>query len=160
MIVRLHLNGELLKAVLNRAGYELRAVPTKDGGTVRRWVRASSPSPQADVAQLQRQLAEEHGVKLHLSHRDGVTTLHNVTVPKELRGRGTGEAVLRRLTAHADQYGHTLALTAEDPEGRGSSARLQRWYKRHGFVENHGRRKDYEIQEGMYRRPQTSASRA
>ncbi|MCA9558079.1 MAG: hypothetical protein KC583_05870 [Myxococcales bacterium] len=45
MILRLRLTPELCKAVLSRAGYELRPVPAKGGGTVRRWVRSAGAAP-------------------------------------------------------------------------------------------------------------------
>jgi DNA topoisomerase IB len=106
------------------------------------------------VKALQGHLETTHGAKVSVTHRRGTTTLHMVKVPDSKRGKGTGNAVMHAITRHADKYGHTVALTAE-PHGKGglSKTKLKAWYKRHGFVDNKGRKKDYAIRESMYREP-------
>lgn len=113
------------------------------------------------VKALSEHVSAHHKVKLSLSHRDGKTTLHKVVVPKSERGKGTGDAVMAALNRHADEHGHTIALTPEPLHGEGGSkAKLKKWYKRHGFVDNKGRNKDYEVSETMLRPPQSLAKSA
>ncbi len=78
--------------------------------------------------------------------------LHKIIVPKEMRGGGVGEKILNALIEYADTVNKTIVLDASGDFG-GSVSKLKKWYKRHGFVENKGRNKDYEISYGMYREP-------
>ncbi len=113
------------------------------------------------VKALGEHVSAHHKVKLSLSHRGGKTTLHKVVVPHAERGKGTGDAVMAALNRHADEHGHTIALTPEPIHGEGGSkAKLKRWYKRHGFVDNKGRNKDYEVSETMLRPPQARLAKS
>ena len=80
-------------------------------------------------------------------------TLSKVVVPKEARGTGIGTDFMEALTRHADDVGKTTALTPSSDFG-GNKARLVKFYRRHGFIPNAGRSKDYAISETMYRPPQ------
>jgi hypothetical protein len=60
---------------------------------------------------------------------------------------------MRDVCDVADRAGVRVTLTPTDEFGA-SKKKLVAWYKRHGFVENKGRHKDYETQAGMYRDPQ------
>lgn len=113
------------------------------------------------VKALQDHLAAHHGVKVSLSHSRGTTTVNTVVVPKDRRGQGAGDAVMHAVKRHADAHGHRITLTAENPENASKGkTKLKQWYKRHGFVENKGRNKDYEVSEGMYRDPKAGISKA
>lgn len=82
--------------------------------------------------------------------------LHNLIVPKESRGQGVGSAVITELTNLADKHGARVILSPglqDDRHGTTSRGRLVNFYKRFGFVENKGRKKDFRISEGMYRDP-------
>lgn len=65
--------------------------------------------------------------------------------------QGIGTAFMTELVALADQYGARIRLTPALDFGATSIARLKRFYKRFGFVENRGRNKDFSISESMYR---------
>ena len=78
--------------------------------------------------------------------------VHKIIVPKEKRGEGVGEKILKTVLEYADTIGKTVVLDASGDFG-GSVNKLKKWYKRHGFVENKGRKQDYEISYGMYRLP-------
>ena len=80
-------------------------------------------------------------------------TLSKVVVNKEARGTGIGTDFMEALTRHADDVGKTTALTPSADFG-GNKARLVKFYRRHGFIPNAGRSKDYAISESMYRPPQ------
>lgn len=74
--------------------------------------------------------------------------LHSIEVDQTQRKRGVGERTLAVITAWADANDQTILLTPQ-----GSKRRLERWYRRHGFVRNKGRNKDFRYWESMYRRP-------
>lgn len=90
---------------------------------------------------------------------DGSLYLQTIEVPRGYRKQGVGSQVMAELTSFADQRGSRIVLSPDVRDaGRGttSRARLVRFYKRFGFVENKGRHKDYRISEGMYREPHAS----
>lgn len=99
------------------------------------------------------QLAEHPGLKLDAARSNaGHIVVSGIVVPRERRGRGIGEAVMRQFIALADEHGDTLALTPS-PDFGGSVTRLRRWCGRLGFRANKGRGVDFEIGEDMVRRP-------
>lgn len=92
------------------------------------------------------------GINHSISHKNGITTVHKIVVKKEDRNRGLGSKAMKAITDHADQHGHKLVLSPSSDFG-GSKSRLNKFYKRHGFVENKGRNKDFSTRETMYREP-------
>jgi len=89
--------------------------------------------------------------------RPDTISLDMIEVPKSNRKQGIGTAVMNDLITYADQQGKRIVLTPglrDDRHGTTSRARLVKFYKRFGFVENKGRNKDYSISSGMYREPQ------
>lgn len=95
----------------------------------------------------------KHGDKLDAYLMEGDRlNLSKVVVPKEARGSGVGSAFMEDLVSAADKQGKTVTLTPSSDFG-GNKARLEKFYKRFGFVPNKGRTKDYEISEAMYRLP-------
>lgn len=91
---------------------------------------------------------------------DRVLSVDLLVVPSGTRGQGVGSRVMEAVTKYADQHGAIVVLTPDDPTdtltdlGRKRyKARLVRWYKRFGFVENKGRQKDFRFRESMYRLP-------
>jgi len=82
--------------------------------------------------------------------------LNMIAVPKADRKQGIGGKALDELTDFADQQGKRIKLSVgqkDDVFGTTSRTRLVKFYKRHGFVENKGRNKDFTISEGMFRDP-------
>jgi len=110
------------------------------------------PGSREHLRALGKHLEEHHGVKLDVFHHGDKVNLSRVVVPKDKRSGGTGSAVMDALHRFADAHGKTMTLTPSGDYG-GSVPRLKKFYKRHGYVENKGRKKDYEISEGMYREP-------
>lgn len=109
--------------------------------------------------QLRNEIAEIDGVKtINLfESRDNKLKLDTIIVDKDKRKTGIGTDVMERIISFADQNGQTVTLTPaiqDDFQGTTSRARLVKFYKRFGFVENKGRKKDFTISEGMYREPQ------
>ena len=60
-----------------------------------------------------------------------------------------GSAFMQDLTAHADQYGDTMALSPSKDFGASSVSRLKEFYGGFGFVKN----RDDSISETMIRLP-------
>lgn len=88
----------------------------------------------------------------------GDVCLSMIRVKPGERGRGCAERALAALVAWADEHEQVLTATP-DPvplpgEGRMNRERLRRWYVRHGFIRNRGRRARLEYSEAMYRLPQ------
>lgn len=85
--------------------------------------------------------------------KDKGYTLSKIIVPKNSRKQGVGKAVMSELTQAADNEGAVIKLTPSKDFGATSTARLKKFYKQFGFVENKGRYKDFSIKETMYRLP-------
>lgn len=79
--------------------------------------------------------------------------LSRIVVPKEMRGQGVGSSVMQDLIDYADETGKQVRLTPSDAFG-GNTARLKKFYKEFGFVENKGKNKDFTTMESMIRSPQ------
>jgi GNAT superfamily N-acetyltransferase len=99
---------------------------------------------------------QQRGIDSYISEglpggRSGLT-LSSVKVPKAERGKGLGSEFMEDLVNYADQTGQRVYLTPATDFGASSVARLKKFYKRFGFVENKGRNKDYTTREGMFRR--------
>ena len=91
---------------------------------------------------------------------EGTIFIDSIKLPKDLRGEGIGSEFIKTVTDYADNNGVKVALTADGDFG-GSKAGQVRLYKRHGFIDNKGRNKDYSIRENMIREPkQTKYSKA
>lgn len=110
------------------------------------------PSP----IEFSKQLEEKHGVTVDLLGNlsdDKPLTLSKIVVPKEQRGKGIGKQVMQEIVDYADQHGKTITLTPVKDFGATSVARLTKFYKEFGFVENKGKNKDFTTKESMYRKP-------
>jgi predicted GNAT family N-acyltransferase len=95
------------------------------------------------------------GVDHSLSHNknNNSITIHKIVVKKEQRNKGVGSKAMKVITNHADKKNLKVFLTPSSDFG-GNKKRLINFYKRHGFVENKGKFRDYSTQEDMYRIPQ------
>lgn len=100
---------------------------------------------------------KEH-VDHSISENDHRITLHKLVVDKDRRGVGYGSDFMKHLTDYADLTGKRVELTPSTDFGATSKARLVKFYKGHGFVENKGRNKDFSISNTMYRHPDKSVN--
>ena len=96
---------------------------------------------------------EEHGIESDLWNGKNAIELSKIIVPKEKRGEGLGSKFMEDLISHADKEGKRVDLSPSKDFGASSVARLKEFYKKHGFVENKGRNKDFSISHSMYRNP-------
>lgn len=112
---------------------------------------------------------QEWAADVHQRHRDaglksfavamtraGDLALDALIVERGSQRAGLGSTVMRELTRFADANGLRIVLSPALPNdhwGTTSRARLVKFYKRFGFVENKGRHKDFRLSAGMFREP-------
>jgi hypothetical protein len=96
-------------------------------------------------------IAASLGSKLSLSKIKNRVTISMISVPE--KGKGTGSKILEMICKYADLNQLKLVLTPEKIEGTSSVERLERFYKRFGFVKNKGKEKDFSFMDAMYRNP-------
>lgn len=110
-----------------------------------------------DVDKFTEDMQKRHGISLSMSKTpQGYLHLNEISVPKDKRKQGIGTAAMKDITDYADRNNHrvTLNLNQRDPDwGTTSASRLSKFYKRHGFVSNKGKHKDFSISASMYREP-------
>jgi GNAT superfamily N-acetyltransferase len=83
--------------------------------------------------------------------RSGDIRLNNIWIPPEKRNQGIGTRVMKGLSKYADKQGKRITLN-QAPE-RGKKAKLQKFYKSHGFEANKGRNKDFTTRDTHIRNP-------
>tara|TARA_R110002012_G_scaffold320193_1_gene542718 strand:- start:177 stop:1424 length:1248 start_codon:yes stop_codon:yes gene_type:complete len=110
------------------------------------------------VEQLSESIKGKKGIKTLSLYEDrkGNIKLDTIIVDKGGRGSGVGSEAMEDIIKYADKNNKLVKLTPavkDDFQGTTSQARLRKFYKRFGFVENKGRNKDYAISELMYREP-------
>lgn len=114
---------------------------------VRDWAMGVQEAAGPDV--------KEFTVYLH----NGELRLGTLHIDLGAQRAGLGTAIMKELTAFADAHNVRISLTPADRNsawGTTSRARLVKFYKRFGFVENTGR--NYEPSTGpMYREPSINA---
>ena len=76
--------------------------------------------------------------------------INKIETPKHLQGKGHANSELKELLTHADKEKIPVALSPTSEFGS-SKTRLTKWYRRHGFVPNKGRNKDFRTQQTMVR---------
>jgi len=69
--------------------------------------------------------------------------LDKIFIPKEMRGMGIGTEIITALKEYSQRANKPIVLNPE-PE-KGKKGALQRFYERNEFVDNAGRRKDYDL---------------
>ncbi len=87
---------------------------------------------------------------------NGDLKLMMIRVTKDKLHQGIGTKAMEKLISYADLKGSRIILTPalkDSHSGTTSRTRLVNFYKRFGFVENSGRKKDFTISDLMYREP-------
>lgn len=75
-------------------------------------------------------------IGLEVWEQDEKMEIDSIVIPKHLRGQGMGTKVMNIICDYADQKNKPLFLTPSTMYGASSVARLERFYKRFGFVRN------------------------
>lgn len=134
-----------------------------------RLTRKASPEElQVRVDAFAKQMMEEHPLEdfdLRVN-RNGTVRLELIHMSRASRNEGEGTAVMKKLAQFADENDVVLVLAVAGKEKRAdwgttSKARLERFYRRFGFVSNRGQRKrfEYSIYDTMYRDPRPAPKR-
>lgn len=113
------------------------------------------------IPQVIQRLKEKYpDAEVRLNRRDnGDIRLEHLAVAKDKRKQGIGSQIMQDLANFADANGVRMTLTTgvRDPHfGTTSRARLSKFYKRFGFIDNRGRNKDFSISDNMLRVPTKS----
>jgi GNAT superfamily N-acetyltransferase len=103
--------------------------------------------------------------EVYIVPNTGDIHLASIVVRKDQHGQGIGTKIMDDLLAYADAHGRRVTLTPMEKNseyGTTSSARLQKFYKRFGFVPNKGKHKDFRTRDSMIRpaKPLREASRS
>lgn len=92
-------------------------------------------------------------VEWSIYEKEGDITLSKIVVPKDSRGEGAGTKAMEDLIQYADTKGKRILLTPSKDFGGSSTSRLTDFYKRFGFTENKGGKRDFSTRELMIREP-------
>lgn len=103
------------------------------------------------LADLRQQWADA-GIKNAVFEKYGTISVSQIVVPDGQRNAGKGTKFMQELVAYADRTGQRITLSPSADFG-GNKARLVKFYKRFGFIENKGRSRDFTIRESMFREP-------
>jgi predicted GNAT family N-acyltransferase len=97
---------------------------------------------------------DDANISHSISHnkKSNTISVNKIVVNKENRNKGVGSSAMKAITSHADKYKKRIELTPSSDFG-GNKSRLVSFYKKHGFIENKGKHKDYSISHTMYREP-------
>lgn len=96
---------------------------------------------------------KEHGLEADVYDTPHGIELSKIALPKDKRGEGIGSSYMEDLVGHADKHQKRVLLTPDTSFGATSVNRLKDFYKKHGFVENKGKHKDFSTRHSMYREP-------
>lgn len=155
-----------LRELLDRLGVDIHSA-TRDeiDAAIARWEAEGdaafgfdqSPVTADEIEALETRLEKDLGLKtLSLFLSRGNLRVNLITVARDEQGQGKGSEAMRQIVEFADARDLRVVLSPaqqDDHQGTTSRARLVKFYKRFGFVENKGRNKDFSISEAMYREP-------
>ena len=88
-------------------------------------------------------------ISLRINEYENKIKLDKIYIPKEMRGRGIGTEIIAALKEYSQKVGKPIVLNPE-PE-KGKKGALQRFYERNDFVNNTGRRKDFDLSDTFSR---------
>ena len=80
---------------------------------------------------------------LRINEYENKIKLEKISVPVELRNQGIGTEIINVLKEYSQRVSKPIVLNPE-PE-KGKKGALQRFYERNEFVDNAGRKKDYDL---------------
>lgn len=113
-------------------------------------IRFAKTAPAAGLSDIKAKYRDD--VQYLFMHESADTVyLDNIVVKVQNRGKGVGQRILDDIIGYADRNGKRVALTPTSEFG--TQKRLEKWYKKNGFVKNSGRNADYSLNETMYRNP-------
>jgi ribosomal protein S18 acetylase RimI-like enzyme len=93
------------------------------------------------------------GVDNLLSEKDGTIYISKISISKPNRGKGLGSSAMEDITKYADETNQIIVLSPDTSFGGTSVDRLGKFYKRFGFKDNRGGKKNFKYRETMIRYP-------
>jgi hypothetical protein len=97
------------------------------------------------------------GLVLRINEYENKIKLEKISVPAVLRNQGIGTEIINVLKEYSQRVSKPIVLNPE-PE-KGKKGALQRFYERNEFVDNAGRKKDYDLTDTfsrtMYYKPKS-----
>ena len=88
-------------------------------------------------------LAKYPGLVLRINEYENKIKLEKISVPVALRNQGIGTEIINVLKEYSQRVSKPIVLNPEPEKGKKGS--LQRFYERNEFVDNAGRKKDYDL---------------
>jgi GNAT superfamily N-acetyltransferase len=85
---------------------------------------------------------------LYMHPRGDDIKLDTIAIHKEHQGSGVGSKVIEKIKDFADTHKKRVILTAgvrDKDFGTTSQSRLDKFYKKHGFIPNKGKSKDFSL---------------
>jgi GNAT superfamily N-acetyltransferase len=110
--------------------------------------------PHEVLSKISRAYGRKHkGVNVDTSHssKTGNIRVNQLWVPPDQQGKGIGTRVMKGLGKYADKTGKKITLN-QDPDP-GKKAKLQKFYKSHGFEANKGKKRDLSTRDTYIRNP-------
>ena len=86
---------------------------------------------------------------LRIDEYDNKIKLEKIHVPKEMRNQGIGTEIITALKEYSQRVNKPIALNPESEKGKKGA--LQRFYERNEFINNTGRRKDFDLSDTFSR---------
>lgn len=93
------------------------------------------------------------GIDHFVYESEDLIRVSEIRLPKDKQGQGFGTQAMQRLVDYADSIGKRVVLSPSKDFGASSLPRLQKFYKKFGFILNKGSHRDYSIRDTMYREP-------
>jgi GNAT superfamily N-acetyltransferase len=88
-------------------------------------------------------------VVLRINEYNNKIKLEKIFVPKEMRGLGIGTEIITALKEYSKRVNKPIVLNPESEKSKKGA--LQRFYQRNEFVDNAGRKKDYDLSDTFSR---------
>ena len=112
------------------------------------WYRLAQE--QSDIQELINFFVNKYPeIVLRINEFENKIKLDKIFIPKEMRGMGIGTEIITALKEYSQRVNKPIVLNPE-PE-KGKKGALQRFYERNEFVDNSGKRKDYDLTDTISR---------
>jgi len=110
----------------------------------------------AEVKNLQTQLEnlyKEEGLELYMYYSKNTNTIEisKIALEKQNQKKGTGSAIMKKITDFADSKNIILTLSPSTDFGGSSVSRLRSFYSKFGFIKYSGRKANSRLSAAMYR---------
>jgi len=108
------------------------------------WYNLYKMSSNTILTELTNNLKSQFpGLDLFVWENDEKISLDNIVVPPEMRNKGIGTSVIKKLQEYARKVGKPIVLSPSPLKGK--KEKLNRFYKKLDFKHNKGRNVDYTL---------------